>query len=287
MKKFVPSSKEYTKDMLPQTRKAVFFDVIKINFWKLVYLGVITLAFALLMLAWALVGDLYTGNLNNLLQQSSPQDRESIALHISQADNFFGLVNIVFWMFFSVGFAGLQRVIRQYAWGQNVSIGDDFAKGIKQNVSSSLLLALVVGGGLLLSKMGYNTASQLDGGWAFVAMLAVGVFVFFIVPTSAIASVCIPIYGNKFTNTLKMAFAVYIKDFLKIWLALICCGVWLVPLLIPNLYVRLVGRVVLCLLCPFLMLAFNLFVYNLLDKTVNVALHPELIGKGVYSLSEK
>ncbi len=283
MKLFKPSAKEYTKDMLPHTRRQVFFDVIKLNFTKLLFVGLLIFLFSLPLHLSSLFGDIYVGKLNAKIMESSGEQQKALIAQVIAFDNLHAVFDIVLLAIFSVGFAGAQRIIRQYAWETNVFIGNDFSLGIKQNVGQNILLSLLVGGCYALSVAAYNMASQTQGALSIIFMLPVGIFVFLVVPMCAYATVCIPIYGNKFKDNLWIALTLYLKHPLKTFAALLCSGALLIPLLIPNIYCHVIGRVVLSFCVPYIMLGFYLFSFNLLDETVNKTKHPDLVGIGTFN----
>ena len=286
MRLFKPSTKEYTQDMLPQNRRQVFFDVVKLHFTKLLFLGLIIFAFSLPLHLSSLFGDIYVGNINAKIMETTGEQQKELISQVIAFDNLRALVNIALWIIFAVGFSGVQRVVRQYAWEQNVFTGHDFATGVKQNVGQNVLLALIVGGCYALAVAAYNMASQISGALAVVFMLPVGIFIFLVIPMCAYATVTIPIYGNKFKNNLWIALTLYLKHPLKTFLALLCCGFLLVLLFIPNLYCHIVGRIALSFMAPFAMLGFYLFSFNMLDDIVNKDKHPELVGLGTFKKSE-
>ena len=282
MKLFKPSAKEYTKDMLPQNRRQVFFDVVKLHFTKLLFLGLLIFAFSLPLHLSSLFGDIYVGNLNAKIMESTGEQQKELIAQVIAFDNLRALVNVLLWVIFAVGFSGIQRIVRQYAWGKNVFVGYDFTLGVKQNVGQNVLLALIVGGCYALAVSAYNMSSQIEGTLAVIFMLPVGVFVFLIVPMCAYATVCIPVYGNKFKSNLWIALTLYLKHPLKTFVALLCGGFLLALLFIPNLYCHIIGRVVLSFFAPFAMLGFYLFSFNLLDEIVNKTKHPDYVGLGTH-----
>ncbi len=283
--KFKPSKTEYTRAMFPQNRRQVFADVVKLHYGKLLGLGLLVFAFSLPLFLSSLLGDIYVGNLTaQLMQATDEKERLAIASQIIAFDNLRACVNIICFVIFGIGMAGFQRVLRQYAWEKNVFLSD-FAVGIKQNIVQNILLFLIVGAACALTTVAYNMASQVQNGLSLLFMLPLGIFIFFVVPVCAYSAVCIPVYGNKFRNNVWISMGLYIRYPWQTLLALLIGGVFLVPLLIPNIYCHLIGRVVLCFAAPFLMLAFNLFSYNLLDKYVNKDRHPDIVGIGTFPAS--
>ncbi len=264
---------EYTVSMLPSTRKAVFWDVLKLNWVSFVYYGLLMLLFSLPMLIVGMVENIQLANMVNA-------QADARALFAMQ--NTFAVLRIPCFMLLSIALAGFAKVMRQYAWGENVFFSSDFFGGIRANVRQTLLLGTVAGAGYVLCRMLYGIAvfSQEETmplvcliGILFVALIGI--------PVVAYAVVCVSIYVNKFCVLLKIGFLLTVKNPLKTYLALVCYLLLAAVQLLPYMAVQVAGGLLTGLLSPVIFLGWYLFALNGLDETVNKQYFPELVGRGI------
>ena len=114
------ASTDYTQAMLPQTRKAVFFDVLHLHWQKLLLLGFVLLCFAVPLLLSTVVRDIYVPNFLNAI---APDAQAEAGYALAYWEIARSIIGILFLMLFSVGLSGVLRILRQYAWLENVHIG--------------------------------------------------------------------------------------------------------------------------------------------------------------------
>lgn len=272
---------DYTRAMLPHTRKEVFFDVVKLHFRELLLCGVIVLVFSLPMHLLTLLEDGYVSTINAQLPENPTEEQLRAAYDSVRAfGNFKAIVDAVLLLIFSIGFSGLMRVIRQYAWGENVFFTTDFFKGIRQNIKQTLLLALIIGILYAVCVLYYNAAPQDPGAVSYMFLIPVGLFILLVIPIAAYMTVCIPVYTNSFGQNAFMGLYLFVKSPLKTYGALIACGAVFISYLFSSVYAHLLGRLFCSFAAPFVMLAWYLFAYNRLDRFVNEKEHPELVGRG-------
>lgn len=281
------ANKDYTQAMLPHTRKEVFLDVVKLHFRELLLCGVIVFIFSLPMHILKLLEDAYIANVSSSL----PND--ATAQQISDAEgsiivfkNFKAIIGIPLMLVFSIGFAGLMRIIRQYAWEENVFFFNDFFKGIKQNAKHTLLLGLTVSVMYAICVYYYNTAPQDEGAVSFMFLIPVGIFILIVIPISAYMTVCIPVYTNTFRQNCLMGLYIFGKSPIKTLAVLAAFSLIFVSYIMSGIYAHLLGRLFCSFVSPFIMLAWYLFAYNQLDKHVNSKGHPELVGKGTFDKTQ-
>ena len=192
------------------------------------------------------------------------------------------IVNILFLLLFAIGLSGALRVLRQYAWLENVHAPTDFVRGLRDNCRQLLTLAFLGGAAstLCLLVLFFST-SYRSGLAASVSLIPIGLSLLLGLPVLAIAVVMVPVYSNTLTAHLKNAFYVYTHAPFRVLLALLCGSLLWVPTLIPNLYFHLFGGIVVVVLLPIFLLAWTLFCYGLFDQWINPACCPELIGRGI------
>ena len=280
------AEKDYTPDMLPTTRKGVFKDVVKLHLWMLIKLGLLLLLFSAPIHLLAGMEQIYVAYLHESIGTATVEAVAQITYQTVFISNLRAAINIPLLMLFSVGFSGIMRIIRQYAWEENVSFRHDFVIGVKQNYKQMLLLSFIVGVCNFICVFIGNTSYTADDvavTYAVYIPMALGVLM---MPVAAYMTVCIPVYSNTFMQNLRVSFALYLKTFFKSLLAILCAGALLITFLIPNFYVCFFGRLVATVFVPFSMLGYYLYALQQLDKYVNVGRFDSLIAKGLYDASK-
>lgn len=278
------ASVDFTENMMPHTRKEVFFDVWKMHWFDLLKLGLILLIAFLPVLMMTVTKDAYDAKLMAEIGESTSQEtlkelQKSVLLFRSTS----AFIQVPFYMLFSVVFAGALRSIRQYGWEEVVFFWRDLWIGIKQNWKQTLILALVFGVqtaiGQYLNTMGtiaQDSALKIAGG------VFGGVTWLICFPIYAYMLVAISVYSNTFIQNLKAAFVLYAKAPLRTLMILILLiAVFLISLL-PQFLCHIIGQVAGMMLLPVSLLIWFLFTSAQLDKHINPIYFPELIGRGLY-----
>lgn len=282
-RKFKFSSKEYTPNMLPQNRRQVFFDVVQLQWKKLLLLGLILLLLYLPLLLSTVVKDVYVANLYTALEGSSEDTLLQAGQTLAILDILRSFVNILLLLILAVGASGMLRILRQYAWGENVHFSTDLGKGLRGNYLHTAAI-FAIGGILYCLCLGvyYTAPSYSSGLFSLISLFPVGLSLLVVLPILMIALVMIPIYQNALRATLKNAFFIYTCCLWRVLIATACSLLIWVPALLPNFYCHVFGSVFGILLTPFALLGWTLFCYNCFDKHLNPVIAPELIGKGIY-----
>lgn len=275
------SEYEYSKQMLPQNRKEVFWDVVKIRWKKLVLLGLVMLVFTLPLYYLLWLGDsqlLYLEQNGSALTAEQLQEKY-YALAMSR--NIQNAVSVVAWAVFGIGLAGLIRVVRQYAWEENVNLLTGFLKGVRDNGKHTVLLCVVVGIVCAICSSTYNMVPYGSEYLGWVVLFQIGVAVAVVLPVCAIWLSMIPVYKNNVKQYLLFSFAVYLKSLLKTIGVFLGCAVLIVPVLLPFPFFHVVGAIAISMLLPFVLLIWTLYSYALFDQYINPRYYPELVGKGI------
>ena len=277
----------YTHDMLPSNRREVFFDVVKLQWRALLLLGILVLLFAmpLQLLAWQQDGHML--QVQELTRDMPEEQLQAVYYQLAISNVIRNFAGILGWGLLGLGLAGIGRIIRQYAWEENVRVFTDFCKGVRDSGLHMTMLGILVGFLYAVSASLYQMLSYGPEYLSWVLLLQVGLSVILAVPVCCLCFAMLPVYSNSFSKHLLISFAVYLKNPLKILPAALCCGVIFVPMLIPVLPVHLAGGMIASILSPFVMLAWTLYSYNLFDTYINAERYPELIGKGILQKSDK
>ncbi len=277
------AEKDYTVNMLPHTRKEVFFDTLKLQWRGLILLGLIVLLFSIPIH----ILDIFNAIENSKLNYESVGGGVETIYQMISMSNIMVLIKVPCYLLLFVGLAGVCRIIRQYAYGENVFFMADFFQGIKQNGAQMFLLGLVFSIMYALSMVAFNFSRTIDNIWlALLCMLPLGLFVLIVIPVTAYSVVSITVYKNKFGNILLTSLMNVAKAPFKTFVALLCCLGILALQLIPNLIAMFVVKAVFSAIAPLSLLGWFLFALNRFDKTINAEKYPELVGRGTYPVEE-
>lgn len=282
MKKQKFAKQDYTRSMLPQTRKAVFFDVVQLQWKHLALLGLLLLLSYVPVLLVTMLRDLMQAGIYLSVQDGDGASQLGAQDGIMYLQLFHGISLIPLMALFSVALSGVLRVIRQYAWEENVHMPTDLAKGIRDNYRHTAAITALGAVIYVLCLTVYHFASAYPGGvLQLFSLLPIGISLLVVLPIFAIALAMLPVYTNSLWATFKNAFYVYCRSLLKVLLALTCCLLPWAVAFIPNFYCHIFGGLAGALLTPFCLLGWCLFCYNRFDEHINPQLCPELIGKGL------
>ncbi len=272
------ASKDYTADMLPSTRKALFFDGLKLNWKNFLGYGLIFLLFCLPTHIVSLLQSILIAQRTTGAELPPELQMEVLGIKNSMA-----LAQIPGLLIISIGISAFSRIIRQYAWGENVFFGRDFLIGIKHNVKQMAFLGAFTGIVYYLSvDVGNMALVAQDAVAKIIYMLPVGTVVFLGIPMAAYAVVLISIYQNSFFRILQMAFALTVKKLFKNWLVVFCCLALLTAQFIPSFAVSVAVKFVYSVLAPVIFFLWYLYALEGIDKFINEYHYPEMVGKGLY-----
>ena len=278
------ASRDFTENMMPHTRKEVFFDVWKMHWFDLLKLGFILLIAFLPVLMMTVTKDAYEAKMMAEIEVNASQETlKELQISVLMFQSTSAFIQVPLYMLFAIVLSGALRLVRQYAWEEVVFLGRDLWIGIKQNWKQTIGLAFLLGLqnaiGQYLNAMGTITQDlplKIAGG------VFDGVTWLICFPIYAYILIGISIYSNTFMQNLKAAFALYAKAPLKTLLILtLLIAVFLISLL-PQFLCHIIGQIAGMLLLPILLLIWFLFTSAQLDKHINPIYFPELIGRGLY-----
>ena len=278
------ASQDFTPDMMPKTRKAVFADVLKMHWFDFMKLGLLLLVAYLPVLSSMFIQDVYEIRAIEELSASTSAEAmrklliETVSLRCANA-----IFNVVFLCLFGLVLSGVLRVIRQFAWEEVVFLWRDFWIGIKQNKGQITAILAIVGiqnvVRIYLTGTGQVTGNQVI---SLVGMIFTGTSILIFAPVWAFMCVQVSVYGNSFWQNVKLGFAVYAKTCLQSLLSLAMLALpWIISLL-PNIWCHLIGQGVGVFLLPLTLLIWFLYVFHFMDQYINPGHFPELVGKGLF-----
>lgn len=283
IRRYKIAQQDYEMSMLPQTHRAVFFDVLKLQWRKLLILGLILAAFSLPMILLNLARDGYAYGLILLSGDATEDVKNQAGMQILSADVIFSALQTIPFMIYSVGLAGVMRVLRQFAWGENVHIPTDFGKGVKDNFRPMLLLAFLSGAIIALCYFLYYLAIcyQTDMMW-ILCIMPMAFSAMFVLPILVISIVMIPVYSSPIIHIFRMALWVYVKGTWKVLLAVLLTVALRTLGMLPSTFFHFVFGLLASLAAPTVLLGWTLFCYHRFDKDLNPDFCPELVGRGLY-----
>ncbi len=274
---------DYTEEMLPQTRRALFFDVMKLNWKSFLGYGLIFLLICLPTHIVSLIQSIYVASMTSGVEMT-----DELKMEVLGIKNALSLIQIPCIVIIFAGLAAFVRVIRQYAWGENVFFSLDLKTGFKNNAGQMSLLGFLTGAVYSLCVYVGNMALAAEESAArIIYMLPVGTAVLLGIPIAAYSVVLISIYQNSLTKILKMAFALTVKKLFKNWLVIICCLSLMLFELIPSFAVSVIYRVCYSVLAMVIFLIWYLYALEGIDKYINDHHYPDMVGKGLYKAEKE
>lgn len=270
---------------LPQTRKEVFADVLKIHWRSFLGFAFLFVLFTVPFHASGIYEDLIQMNMMQDFANMTSEQQQTAILQVLSVKNTIALLNIVSFVIFSVFLSGMLRIIRQYSWEENVFFGFDMIQGIKQNIGQILPLFVLVGVINSFAVYAYNySITTTDSTSALLLAMAVCAVIVLGVPTLAYTLVSVSLYDNSLIGHIKLGAVMAFKSpLLKSFgmLALLLLPFSLA--IVPNIVCHIIGRLIGSFCLPVVLLAWYLFALDRFDEVVNKTKFPELVGRGTFS----
>lgn len=275
------AQRDFQASSLPATRKEVFFDVVRLQWPKLLVLGLITLAFSLPLIGTQILRSQAEAGAYAAAMERA--DGEGMALvQLSVLSTVLSGVDILLYGLLGVGLSGVGHIIKKLAWEEPVEVSKALVDGLRQNAKQYLLLGLLTGAGVFLVRY-IITSSQTLFGYLAVALG------FLLAPVGLYMMVTIVVYDIPFLQQIRYGLLTYGKNFGK---TLLTCGCCCLPLLAEKaaglLWGTAAGAVVAAVIrlgLPFLLLGWFLWAYICLDKAINEKYYPELVSRGLNLVS--
>ena len=283
LKRYKIANQDYEASMLPQTRRALFADILKLQWRKFVLLGGILVLFSLPIIVLNLLRDGYAIGLYYSVENATEEAKLQANYQLLSMEIWKSVLQVIPFLICGIGLSGVIRVIRQFAWSENVNIPTDFGRGVKDNIRPILVLAFMTGGILAVSHYRYYLAAvyQTDRMW-MMCIIPVAFSALFLLPIFAISLVMIPIYKSPIFQIFRMAFLVYIKSFVRVLFGVLLTIAPSVLGMLPNTFCHFVFGLLAALSAPVFLLGWTLFCYNRFDEDINPVVCPELIDRGLY-----
>ncbi len=262
-----PKKEDFLESGLPSSRPALFWDVLRNEYRKLMGVALLLLIFALPFLALHFFVDAYVIALEN-----SGSENAIFPHYLFLAFNPFAT------MIFGLGVGSLMRIIKRLCYLEPVFFFEDWKAGIKQNGRQSAL------GGFLIGLFFSGTyLFHLLRPEELLWDMPLGIFALIIYPIFLFSFPIIATYKTNWNETYSLSARIYLKAFLTNLLPL---AAFLTPYLfemIPDLVVKYIAIFFFLLfVAPLILLAFFLYESYLLDKYINKEKYPELYDRGIH-----
>ena len=275
-KKNIYAKKAYR---LPSTYMELFFDTIKQNWRNIIFLGFFFLLFFLPILASNLLNDLYY---LSLFEQSLSVE-EIDALRIS-GKNFFNIFASLGVIFSAIGISGISRLNLPISREEGYFFFADFNKGVKQNLKTNVVFALIYAVLLYFSLLVMNSLNPRNiliyFPFAMVQTLFFPIVLINISTTS--------IYSWNLKDSFRNALFIYIKNFFVILgFSLVFSSIFLLNLINDYIILKyILLALVIVFILPFIALGFRVYLNKVLDRDINKKHYPEIYKKGIFEEQE-
>ena len=268
---------------LPQTRKEVFADVLKIHWRSFVGFAFLFVLFTLPFHLLGIKDDVIQMNIMQDFANMTAEQQQAAILQVLSVKNTSAVFNIASFVIFAVFLSGMIRVIRQYSWEENVFLGFDMMQGMKQNIGQFLPLSLIIGivNAFIVYAYNYLTLAT-DSASVILLAMAVCAVILIGVPTLAYTLVSVSLYDNSLIGHIKLGAVMAFKTPFK---SVGMLALFLLPFslaIVPNIACHVIGRLIGSLCLPVVLLAWYLFALDRFDEFVNKTKFPELVGRGTF-----
>lgn len=271
MKKKV-SQIDYSKAMLPRTRKAQFGDCFKMNYSVLLKCGLMLLVFFTPLVGFSFFMDFYYVS---LMSHTAEEVKQTILVYKWILNGGLILTSYIALL----GFSGVIHVLRNLIWGEGIFFKEDFAEGIKQNAGKNTLFAVIFSIFYAGAYVVYSLFPTLIVSWFGLILFAlvflpIYFWIMFLNNT----------YDSKFGQLLKNSLFFYARtigwSLVGILMPLVLLGLYFIPFYLVWLkYIILVLFIV--FVFPIIVLIMNLYATSRFDVYINKENYPDYFMRGL------
>lgn len=263
---------------LPQTRKQVFFDLLKNRKMMLFSLSCLTFMFFI-----PLAVDLFYFNFLEASAVAAGKDEYLFSLI------FYSMAILVPCM--AIGYLGLGgafNAAKKIVWQEGTMLSIEFFNGIKDNWLHSLIngfifgiatFGLVVGSSYLII---FSPTVPVATGVGIGALILVFLTFGMISVTFLVQDVY---YANSYRITLRNSFALLGLLNWKVLVTYLLTTCGLVALCAINFVTMIIGFALFAILNSLVVIIYTLMAHDAFDRFINKDHYPEMVGKGLYKVS--
>ena len=263
---------DYSKAMLPRTRREQFSDCFKMNYALILKCGLLLFTFALPLIGFCLFMDFYYVSLS---QHATEAVDQTLLI-------FFYLYNlgvVILCVPIVVGLGGVTHVLRNFIWGEGIFFKSDIGLGIKENTGKNVLFFLFLGIFYLLSYFIYSMF-----GVPIVSYLPLALFALILFPIYLWIVFLNNTYKSGFGALLRNGTFFYVKSLGWSLLGSIML-LSLVALLVIPIYLIWIKYLIVALffifLLPIVILLMTLYSTYKFDNYINKETYPDHFLKGL------
>lgn len=274
---------DFSLHELPQNRKDQYFFLLRNQYWTLLKIGLLALAFALPYVFLSVAKDILNLEFLNLLNEGSIAENE---YHTYFLINTVGanLLGYLLLPILAFALSGLNRVFRGMVEGGYVLFKGDFSLGVKTNYGRTVQGALLFGLIFLLHQFVityFQSPILVVPSFLFIFLL--------IVPISFTYFVYSSYYDDKFFRNLGNSIGVYASTW---WRLLLLGGTAMAVYygldFIPIYHLKGITEILsAALLFPLYGLLLHEVAIKAFDFTINSDQFPDRVGLGLYKPSPK
>ena len=274
---------DFTSSMMPKNRAALLGDIYKNRFSLMLSMGLLTLLFAVPLIAVMCIVNFRTYEIDLQIAQNLIT-AENGSQQIFHTINVGNVVLIAACIIFALGLSGIVGIMRRLIFQEGVIFWADFGKSFKENSLCYAFVGLVLGLFNLLLQYCLRSTYFDDG----VAMqIAVGCLIIVSFVACFISPMILTqatVYNLSLWNKIKNAFLLSMRmPHLSLMLLVINVAPYFL-LLINNQYVYLVLLILLPLIIMPLQIMTNMLTCDyVLDKFINKDNYPQIYRKGMYN----
>lgn len=273
------ADKDFEESALPSTRKAVFFDVLRQQWFSIVVCGLLLSAGAIPFVLTDLLDYHFILTTNASVNAGTISEAQA-AVSISMMTVILSAVDILGCVIFGLCLSMATCLIKLLAWEEPTRILKAFKTGIKQNGKQYFCLSLLLGCFMFACRYAITA-----GFGSFLAYITVIVCLLIPAPVAAYMLVTINVYDIKFTQQCRYSLIVFNKRKLKTFLAYLIGLIPFAVMVVSDLFFPLADSVimksVMFFLLSFFLLGWFLFAFNSLDEAINKKFYPQLVGRGL------
>ena len=263
---------DYSKAMLPRTRKAQLGDVFKMNYSVLLKCGLLLFVFFIPLLAYSLFMDFYYMSLMQYTTEDIEQTRTLFFYFLYSGITLLTLPVIV-------AISGITHILRNLIWGEGIYFASDFGAGIKQNAPKNLIFGFITG---VLFFISYFVSTLFNV--SIISYLPLILFTIIFLPTYFWMLFLNNTYSSNWTSLVKNSFFFYIRhigwSLLGLLMPLCLVGLLFMPLaLIWLKYIILTLFIV--FIFPIIFLIMTLYTTSKFDQYINKEYYPDYYMKGL------
>ncbi len=290
-------SEGYARASLPSNRWELFWDIFKNRFGKLVIVNLLVFLFFIPLFVLIFYRYVAIANLGATypFSQGFGVGYQAPTSLVGLPENIILNVNMIIFlfmpiaaMFAAVGVSGGAYVIRNMVWTEGIFVANDFWRGIKQNIKSMLVIALVYSVVFYLTVISaslsrYSAEAGIGKTWMFVVSEVISyVFLGFYSIMTLHMITMTTTYNLKFRHLFKNSF-LFTLGMLPQNLFFIALGAIPLILLFLEGMIMIVGFIVVAIFgFSLLLLVWTSFCQWAYDRFINSKISGAKKNRGIY-----